>query len=91
MLGQGQLAPHGPLGGSGEDLVTPRTAGEIGHRVMSRLDVGPEDSAKTPAESSASASSQKPGLAVPLSLTRDIAHIFSIRVSGPGSVATKML
>ena len=50
VLGQGELAPDGALGRGRKDLVAPRAAGKVGHRLVGGLDVGPKDDAQAPPE-----------------------------------------
>jgi hypothetical protein len=50
VLGQGELATDGALSGGGKHLVAPRTAGEVGHRGMGGLDVGPKNHAQAPSQ-----------------------------------------
>ena len=50
VLSQSELATDCAMRSSGEYLVTPRTPGQIGHRVVSRFDVGTKDRAQAPPE-----------------------------------------
>ncbi len=48
VLGQGELAGDGALGGGGKDLVTPWPTRKVGHGGVGRLDIGPKDHAQAP-------------------------------------------
>ena len=50
MLGQGELATDSALSGGGKDLVTPRAARKVGHRIARGLGVRPQDHAQAPSE-----------------------------------------
>jgi hypothetical protein len=83
MLGQGELAPHDALGGSGQDLVATRTAREVGDRGVRSRDVGPKDRAETPPEVIGQCVVTSAWVVGSLSLTRDVGHTRSIR-GAPG-------
>ena len=91
MLGQGELAPHGALCGGREDLVAPRTAGEVGDRGVGCRDVGPKDRAQAPPEVISQCVVTSARAAGSISLTRDIVHIFIIRVKEARTAARQML
>jgi hypothetical protein len=91
MLGKRELTPDDTLGSGGEDLETPRTTRKVGNSSMCGRDVGPKDRAKTPAEVIRQCIVTSAWLAGSLFLTRDIAHIVSLRALEPGSVVTEIL
>jgi hypothetical protein len=79
VLGQGELAPNSALGGSGKDLVAPRTAWEVGDRLMGGGHVGPKDRAESPSEvvgQGVVAATGNPDLD---SVTRGVVHTLIIR------------
>jgi hypothetical protein len=50
VLGQGKLAADSALSGGGKDLVPPRAARKVGHRIARGLGVRPQDHAQAPSE-----------------------------------------
>ncbi len=50
VLGQGKLASDSTLSGGGKDLVPPRAARKVGHRIARGLGVRPQDHAQAPSE-----------------------------------------
>ncbi len=79
MLGQGELAPHDALGGSGQDLVATRAAREVGDSGVRGRDVGPKDRAEAPPEVIRQCVVTSAWVGGSVSLTRDVGHIASIR------------
>ena len=79
VLGQGELADNGAVRGCGEDLVAPRTAGEIGHRGVCGLDVGPEEHAQAPSEILCQGVFTAAGFPRAVLAVRDIVHHLIIR------------
>jgi hypothetical protein len=79
VLGQGELAAHSALGGGGKDLVAPRTAGEVGDRLMGGCHVGPKDRAQAPSEIVGQGVVAAAGNPTFASVTRGVVHTLIIR------------
>jgi hypothetical protein len=79
VLSQSELTPNRALGRRRKDLVAPRTAGEVGYRLVGGLDVGPKDSAQAPSEVVRQSVVAAAGIPNFVSVTRDVVHDFIIR------------
>ena len=75
MLGEGELTANRALGGSGEHLVAPGSAGQVSDSCVRGLDVGPKDHAQAPAE----VVGQRLVVAQFVLVTVDVVHLVSIR------------
>jgi hypothetical protein len=82
VLGQGELAPNGAVGGRGQYLVAPRTAREVGHRPVGSRDVGPKHSAQTPSQVVGQRVVTAAGTADFFRVTRGLVHAVIIRPLG---------
>jgi hypothetical protein len=74
VLGQGELAPNGALGRCRKDLVAPWTAREICDRIVRSHDVGPKQSAQTPAQVLCQCVVTAGGFPDYVSMTRGVVH-----------------
>ena len=88
VLGQGELAADSALSRGRKDLVSPRAARKVGHRIARGLGVRPQDHAQAPSEVACQRADAAWGPANIIRATRTVIHPLII---GPKSAVLKTL